>query len=261
MANLLRNRKRVFPLCRAPDGSAFQKCDLCGVSVAIAIYDMHECKLKQGTKGGKKRNKKCESFTKDEDQRKTVKCEDDGTNQTIDDGGKGFSDQPRSAFCFFMESLQKGNFLDVDGKGFEKWKCMSVEERSPFVLEAEKVNSAHENILLKEVQVEPLYVLCDPDGRYQVCTIYDGVLYLILMEVSNKLCLFGCAYSALNVYYVQRFVQDLMDDEADSAMVNRYDMDIGEDDDFWGPGEMYRLHRGYSCSWINDSTVDLVLSQ
>ncbi|XP_026382752.1 uncharacterized protein LOC113278021 isoform X2 [Papaver somniferum] len=182
--------------------------DLCGVSVAIAIYDMHECKLKQGTKGGKTRNKKCESFSKDYDQRKTVKCEDDGNNQKIDDGGKGFSDQPRSAFCFFMESLQKSDFLDVDGKVFEKWKCMSLKERSPFVLEAEKVNSAHENILLKEVQVEPL-----------------------------------------------------MDDEADSAMVNRYNMDTGEDDDFWGPGEMYRLHRGYSCSWINDSTVDLVLSQ
>ncbi|KAI3933245.1 hypothetical protein MKW92_003653 [Papaver armeniacum] len=203
MANLLRNRKRVFPLCRAPDGSAFQKCDLCGVSVAIAIYDMHECKLnKQGRKGGKKRSKKCESFSKDYDQRKTVKCEDDGTNQTIDDGGKGFSVQPRSAFCFFMESLQKGDFLDVDRKGFEKWKCMSVKERSPFVLEAEKVNSAYENILLKEVQVEPL-----------------------------------------------------MDDEADSAK------DINGDDDFWGPGEMYRLHRGYLCSWINDSTIDLVLSQ
>ncbi|KAI3870777.1 hypothetical protein MKX03_006761 [Papaver bracteatum] len=205
MANLLRNRKRVFPLCRAPDGSAFQKCDLCGVSVAIAIYDMHECKLKQGRKGGKKRNKKWESFSKDDDQRKAVKCEDDGNN---DDGGKGFSDQPRSAFCFFIESLQMGNFFDADRKGFEKWKCMSFKERSPFVIEAEKVNLAYESILLKEVQVEPL-----------------------------------------------------MDDEADSAMVNRYDMDIGEDDDFWGPGEMYRLHRGYSCSWINDSTVDLVLSQ
>ncbi|KAI3990945.1 hypothetical protein MKX01_026129 [Papaver californicum] len=202
MANLLRNRKRVFPLCRAPDGSAFQKCDLCGVSVAIAIFDMHDCKLKQGRKGGKKRIKKCESFAKDDDQRKTVICEDDGG------GGKGFSDQPRSAFCFFMESLQKGNFFDVDGKGFEKWKCMSVQERSPFVLEAEKVNSAYENILLKEVQVEPL-----------------------------------------------------MDDEADSAKVNQYDLDSDNYDDFWGPSEMYRLHRGYSCSWINDSTVDLVPSQ
>ncbi|KAI3972840.1 hypothetical protein MKX01_019498 [Papaver californicum] len=196
MANLLRNRKRVFPLCRAPDGSAFQKCDLCRVAVAIAIYDMHECKLKQGRKGGKKRIKKCESFAKDDD-------------QTIDGGGgKGFSDQPRSAFCFFMESLQMGDFFDIDQKGFEKWKCMSVKERSPFVLEAEKVNSAHENILLKEVQVEPL-----------------------------------------------------MDDEADSTKVNQYDLDINDYDDFWGPSEMYRLHRGYSCSWINDSTVDLVLSQ
>ncbi|MCL7040985.1 hypothetical protein MKW94_024252 [Papaver nudicaule] len=192
MANLVRNRKRVFPLRRAPDGSAFLKCDLCGVSVAIAIYDMHECKkLKQARKGGKQR---CESFSGD-DQRKALKCEDGSNN-----GEKSFSDQPRSAFCFFMESLQKGNFIHVDRNGFEKWKCMSDKERSPFVLEAEKVNSAYENILLKEVQIEPL-----------------------------------------------------MDDEADSAKVNKFDWDVDESDDIWWQSEMYRLQTGFSSSWIDDT--------
>ncbi|KAF9595556.1 hypothetical protein IFM89_000693 [Coptis chinensis] len=50
MANLPRTRKRVFGLLRAPDGSAFQHCDVCGISVAVALYDMHECNLKSREK-------------------------------------------------------------------------------------------------------------------------------------------------------------------------------------------------------------------
>ncbi|RYR45972.1 hypothetical protein Ahy_A07g031741 [Arachis hypogaea] len=50
MAARPRARKRVFPLLRAPDGSAFQKCGTCGVSVAIALADIHDCEHKMEPK-------------------------------------------------------------------------------------------------------------------------------------------------------------------------------------------------------------------
>ncbi|KAL6123488.1 hypothetical protein ACLB2K_076010 [Fragaria x ananassa] len=43
MVNLRRTRKRVRAIPRAPDGSAFQNCNKCGVSVAVALAGMHEC--------------------------------------------------------------------------------------------------------------------------------------------------------------------------------------------------------------------------
>ncbi|KAK8994355.1 hypothetical protein V6N11_045447 [Hibiscus sabdariffa] len=57
MVNHPRTRKRVHATLprRSPDGSAFQKCDICGEMVAIALADMHDC-------GPKKKELKRETF-------------------------------------------------------------------------------------------------------------------------------------------------------------------------------------------------------
>ncbi|XP_020108205.1 high mobility group B protein 7 isoform X2 [Ananas comosus] len=130
MANGSRGRKRVHAPRRAPDGSAFIKCERCDRVVAIALLDMHECESNAGF-GLKGRR-----------------------------GGKealmvGAQDQPRSPFCCFMESFRKKfgseNWIEVDRRGFETWKNMTPKERRPFAIEAEEINKAYEKMLLEEV--------------------------------------------------------------------------------------------------------------
>ncbi|XP_042482894.1 high mobility group B protein 7-like isoform X3 [Macadamia integrifolia] len=144
MANPPAKRKRVHALRRAPDGSAFEKCNFCGVSVAIALADMHDCKSKA--------------------EHKRFKAAKQNQNPKVLNVG----DQSRSPFCFFMESFRKTHELEdwlaVDRKGFETWKNMTTEERSPFVLQSEKVNSAYEKVLLKEVEELELQVDDESDS-------------------------------------------------------------------------------------------------
>ncbi|PIN20484.1 HMG box-containing protein [Handroanthus impetiginosus] len=131
MAYQSRARKRVHAIRRGPDGSAFQKCESCGQTVAIALFDMHEC--------GFKKNKKKKLKTQ---------C----GNRNVE--RQGIQDQPRSAFHLFMDEFVKtctdGNEIEIDKKGCEKWKNMSREERQPFVLQADKLNSAYVKLLLEE---------------------------------------------------------------------------------------------------------------
>ncbi|KAK9283168.1 hypothetical protein L1049_011401 [Liquidambar formosana] len=131
MANPPRTRKRVLAIRRAPNGSAFQNCQYCGVSVAVALTDMHECESKRD---GKRFKGQC------------------GTPNVMK---KSSDDQPISPFRLFMESFKerckKENRIDVDREGFAMWKNMSKEERQTYVLQAEKVNSAYVKALLEEV--------------------------------------------------------------------------------------------------------------
>ncbi|KAJ8650797.1 hypothetical protein MRB53_003820 [Persea americana] len=132
MENQLRIRKRIHAIQRAPDGSAFEKCDYCGVSVAIALSDMHECDGKSRHKRFKDKNKSC--------------CFESSK----------FRDQPRSPFRIFMESFWKTrkseDWLEVDKRGFEEWKNKSAEERQPFVAQAEEIDSAYNRALMQELQ-------------------------------------------------------------------------------------------------------------
>ncbi|KAL0680612.1 hypothetical protein Bca4012_047459 [Brassica carinata] len=57
---MARIRKRVQAVRRAADGSAFDKCEECGVMIAIALFDMHEC-------GEKRREPKREDFRRSYD--------------------------------------------------------------------------------------------------------------------------------------------------------------------------------------------------
>ncbi|CAA0834465.1 HMG-box (high mobility group) DNA-binding family protein [Striga hermonthica] len=131
MAYQPRARKRIRALCRGPDGSAFRRCESCGLSVPIALIDMHVCEIEKNAR--KKAKSSCVS-EKVEEQR--------------------FEDQPRSAFRFFMEELMKTckgeSRFEIEKKGFVDWKTMSKEERLPFCLKADKVNSAYERLLQKE---------------------------------------------------------------------------------------------------------------
>ncbi|KAL5709859.1 hypothetical protein ACHQM5_020495 [Ranunculus cassubicifolius] len=140
--HLLRNRKRIIGLRRAPDGSAFQKCDSCGVSVAIALYDMHDCKHQQKIKRFRGVNRK-------------AKLEFDSSQESEVLNHNTQQDQPRSAFCLFMESFREDHknedHFDVDQRGFHTWKNMSTKEREKFVTRAERVNRAYEKALLREV--------------------------------------------------------------------------------------------------------------
>ncbi|KAL5569610.1 hypothetical protein UlMin_026185 [Ulmus minor] len=130
MANPPRTRKRVRAIPRAPDGSAFQKCHKCGVSVAIAWVDMHECEPAKDVKRFKGICKR-------------------GNVQE-----ESFSKQPRSPFCLFMEQFkttcESGNSIDIDRKGFAAWKNMSNEAREPYVTKAKRVNLAYQKTLLEE---------------------------------------------------------------------------------------------------------------
>ncbi|KAL0341219.1 UNVERIFIED_CONTAM: hypothetical protein Sradi_4638700 [Sesamum radiatum] len=168
-----RPRKRVLAIRRGPDGSAFQKCESCGLTVAIALADMHDCGIKKITK--KKRKTQCGSG----------KIE-----------GQRIQDQPRSAFHFFMEEFIKtckdGNEIEIDKKGCETWKNMSKEERRPFVLEADKLNSAYVKLLLKE-ESEMQWVDDEADsgdvGKYDE-TYEDSDIYCYGSESSDGYPLF-----------------------------------------------------------------------
>ncbi|KAL2896523.1 High mobility group B protein 7 [Bienertia sinuspersici] len=112
-----RKRVRAFNNTprRAPDGSAFIKCDECGVSVAVALMDMHDCKVKKDVKKFKGRDLKPlipENVSDDE--------------------------QPRSPFMFFMESYSKScegkTLVEINREACEIWKKMpaKVYIRLPF---------------------------------------------------------------------------------------------------------------------------------
>nr|XP_027104199.1 high mobility group B protein 3-like isoform X2 [Coffea arabica] len=102
----------------------------CGRSVAIALADMHECESNNSLKKLK------------------------GQRQSGNVKSQNIEDQPRSAFRFFMEELldihKEENEIAIDSKGFEMWKKMSKQERQPYLVKAEKVNSAHTKALLEE---------------------------------------------------------------------------------------------------------------
>ncbi|CAI9091837.1 OLC1v1026937C2 [Oldenlandia corymbosa var. corymbosa] len=126
-----RTRKRVNAIRRGPDGSAFQQCERCGFSVAIALADMHECESNDKVK-------KFRGWPRGGSPKTTL----------------NYEDQPRSAFRFFMEEFveecEEEDEVVVDRKGFEKWKKMSKEDREQYVIKAEKVNLAYIKALLEE---------------------------------------------------------------------------------------------------------------
>ncbi|XP_059457682.1 high mobility group B protein 7 isoform X2 [Corylus avellana] len=134
MANPPRTRKRVLAVLRASDGSAYQKCNNCGVSMAVALADMHECETKK--EGVVKRFRGV--------------C---GKQSVVK---QSFGDQPRSPFRIFMESFVKTcetrNSISIDQEGFDTWKNMSKEERKPYISEAERVNTSFFKTLLEEIK-------------------------------------------------------------------------------------------------------------
>ncbi|KAM3697699.1 hypothetical protein ACB098_06G132900 [Castanea mollissima] len=134
-----RTRKRVHAVLRAPDGSAFQKCESCGVSIAIALADMHECETEKEL-AVKRFRGVCG--------RQSVVTESQSQSHTI-------GDQPRSPFRLFMENFLKTcksrNLISIDQAGFDIWKNMSKEEREPYIIEAKRVNSSYMKALLGEV--------------------------------------------------------------------------------------------------------------
>ncbi|CAO2825781.1 unnamed protein product [Amaranthus hypochondriacus] len=133
-----RKRVRAFryapPPLRAPDGSAFMKCEECGVSVAIALMDMHDCKRQKDVKKFKGKSK--------------PSIPEIPKNNVI-------SEQPRSPFMFFMESYSNScksgrSSIEVNREAVEEWKKMSTKERWPYILQAQKVDKAYMNILRQE---------------------------------------------------------------------------------------------------------------
>ncbi|KAF8115199.1 hypothetical protein N665_0029s0043 [Sinapis alba] len=134
MAIRPRTRKRVEAVRRAADGSAFEKCEECGVMIAIALFDMHEC-------CGEKRREV-----------KRFKCVSSG--KKMDDISEpSFEDEPRSPFVFFLEDFRKsygGNMVEASSICFIVWKNMSGEDQKPFVARAAEVDLAHNRKLKEE---------------------------------------------------------------------------------------------------------------
>ncbi|KAM1069716.1 hypothetical protein EV1_001506 [Malus domestica] len=125
-----RTRKRVRPIPRAPDGSAFQKCNSCGASVPIALAGMHDCEI----------NEKVKRFK----------------GVSVDVKKQSIWDQlvVIAPFHFFMKEFTKTskaeNWVAINREGFEAWKNMSEKERQPYVAEAEKIDKAYQKALLEE---------------------------------------------------------------------------------------------------------------
>ncbi|CAN8257108.1 unnamed protein product [Cochlearia groenlandica] len=133
MAIRPRTRKRIQAVRRASDGSAFEKCEECGVTIAIALFDMHECGEK---KIQVKRFKYINSGKID--------------NNTKSIGS--FEDEPRSPFIFFLEDFKENydvSYVEASGICFNVWKKMSQEEQKPFRDLAMEIDFAH-NIRLNE---------------------------------------------------------------------------------------------------------------
>ncbi|KAL1533087.1 S-adenosyl-L-methionine-dependent methyltransferases superfamily protein [Salvia divinorum] len=124
-----RKRVRANPIRRAPDGSAFLKCEGCGISVAVALADMHECGIKKNT----------------------TQCRDGSVERQM----------PRSAFHFFMDEFLKtceeGTLIEKDKKGCDAWKNMSIKERQPYVDQAVKLDIAYSRLLQEEeTRIQPV---------------------------------------------------------------------------------------------------------
>ncbi|KFK24954.1 hypothetical protein AALP_AA8G047400 [Arabis alpina] len=133
MAIRPRIRKRVQATRRAANGSAFEKCEECGVVIAIALFDMHEC-------GGEKRKEV-----------KRFKCISSGK---IDDFSS-FEDEPRSPFVFFLEDFRGkygGTLVEASGMCFNVWKNMTLEEQEPFRACAAEVDLVHSRKLNEEAK-------------------------------------------------------------------------------------------------------------
>ncbi|KNA18205.1 hypothetical protein SOVF_072960 [Spinacia oleracea] len=150
MGNPPRSRKRVRPPCRAPDGSAFTKCDECGGSVAVALMDMHECNMKKGTVKKLKENPKPSIPKKD-----------------------NVSEQPGSPFVYFVESYSKSfkgrDLIEISREACEKWKKMSTTERWPYIAEARKVENAYLK-LIHEEEIQSLSQEGDDEADSAKCT-------------------------------------------------------------------------------------------
>uniref|UniRef100_A0A7N0TJ51 HMG box domain-containing protein n=1 Tax=Kalanchoe fedtschenkoi TaxID=63787 RepID=A0A7N0TJ51_KALFE len=177
MAN---RRRRVRAIPRAPDGSAFLKCSDCGVSVPIVLEDMHEC--------GCGVNRDVKRFL--------GKCERPFVTSLR------VEDQPRAAFCIFMEKWRKSlpdeDPIVVDRKGFDIWKIMSMQERDCYEVEAKRVNYAYLDKWIAEIQaINQKYQL----HRHRVASL-------------------------------RAIIHDLLqvDDEADSAVVGKFDQFVNYED-------------------------------
>ncbi|CAH2074023.1 unnamed protein product, partial [Thlaspi arvense] len=144
MAIRPRIRKRVQAVRRAADGSAFEKCEECGVAIAIALFDMHEC----GEKRREVKRFKYISSPKIDNISKPTGC---------------FEDEPRSPFIFFLYSNQNlplenfmknhgGDLVDASRICFNEWKLMSTEEQGPFIALAAEVDLAHNRKLKEEAK-------------------------------------------------------------------------------------------------------------
>ncbi|KAJ3682896.1 hypothetical protein LUZ60_013123 [Juncus effusus] len=151
MGNRVRKRVYAFyPPLRAPDGSAFIKCELCCGSVLIALADMHDCKEFDAKKIRKLENRFNE-FQEKSDEKKMLVI----PRKLDEDLSMDFHDQPRSPFCFFMEEFSKnceGDILiEVYQRGFEAWKNMSIEERIPYEIRAEETDAAYQLKISEEI--------------------------------------------------------------------------------------------------------------
>ncbi|KEH16417.1 putative chromatin remodeling & transcriptional activation HMG family [Medicago truncatula] len=133
MARRRRVSKRVCAIrrVRASDGSAFFKCETCGMSVAIALADMHYCD------SNKIQFKRLLGIV---------------PKRTRPNIQHLMKSQPISPYRLFMESFMKGqdmeNYnIELDRIGFEKWKNMSKEEKQPFVSHARELDNKHQEAL------------------------------------------------------------------------------------------------------------------
>ncbi|KAJ4720200.1 high mobility group B protein 7 [Melia azedarach] len=176
MGNRPRIRKRVHAIRRAPDGSAFQKCDSCGVMVPVALADMHECEAE-----AKNKVKKFKGV-----------CQKPSVLKQ-----SSYSDQVRSPFVFFMESFIKacksGKRIDNDRKGFAAWKNMSNEEKQPYVLQAEKLYAAHQRALVEELTSMPVV---DDEADSAMVGKYDKYY----CDYEDFECSDSSGYDSLNSY-------------------------------------------------------------
>nr|AFK49202.1 unknown [Lotus japonicus] len=151
MVSAPRLRKRVFPLLRAPDGSAFQICELCEVSVAVALADLHHCETKMASKIFKGKELMQHSPVKVEPKTEV--------KQEMQD------DDPEEEQ--FMKDHDNKNYIEADRMGFEKWKSMSKQVKLPYTFHAFALKNEYvDDLLLEAHQIAE--VSDEADSAYAV---------------------------------------------------------------------------------------------
>ncbi|KAJ9179609.1 hypothetical protein P3X46_011379 [Hevea brasiliensis] len=147
-------------MVRGKDGSAFGRCEECKKHVPVALISMHSCSLDARIKmnleaqvvekpAEVKKKTERKKATSTEPKAKKAKKEKKGNNPNK-------PKRPPTAFFIFMDEFRKAfkeanpdskDVKKVAKEAGEKWKCMTDEEKKPYVSKAAELKAEYDKAL------------------------------------------------------------------------------------------------------------------